>query len=204
MSRSPEPEAEEPGGEDRLVVGAQDSRPAEALDGVEQGAEECHRGAGADLEQGETGAGAVIEQAENGARSAGIGEEGQVQGPQEVARDAPGPAVLELAPEVEDLFLAAAEHAGDEGLADRLGEPAVEVVEDLCDLAAAVIREQRLEAEDLAPHPGGLGRREGGAGWRERDTGAAAPRPPVGRCCRGQSRTQTAATRRPETMASSR
>lgn len=108
--------AEEPGGEDGLVVGAEDARSAVALDGVEQGAKERDGGAGAQLAEGEAGAGVVVEQAEDGARSARVGEEGEVEHPEEVARDAAGPAVLGVAPEAEDLFFLAAEHVGGEGL----------------------------------------------------------------------------------------
>ena len=53
-----------------------------------------------------------------------------------------------------------AEHVGDEGLADGLAAPAMELIEDLGDLAAAVIGEQSLEAEDLAADPRRFGRRE--------------------------------------------
>ena len=174
------------------------------FDGVEQGAEECERRAGGDLTEGEAGSGPVVEQAEHGARSAGIGEEGQVHCPQEVARDAPWPAVFELAPEAEDLLGAALEHIGDEGLADGFAAAAMDEVEDVGDLAAAVIGQERLEAQHFPPHPGGFRGSEGGAGWRERGAGAAARGHSAGGRRRSHSRTQTAATRRPETIASSK
>ena len=58
-------EAEETGGEDRLVVGAEDAGAAEAFDGVEGCSEQGDRRAGAELAEGEAGAGAVVEQAKD-------------------------------------------------------------------------------------------------------------------------------------------
>jgi hypothetical protein len=65
-------------GENRLVVRAEAARGAEALDDIEQGAEERNSRARAQLAKEEAGARAVIEQAEHGARAGSARQEREV------------------------------------------------------------------------------------------------------------------------------
>ena len=88
--------------------------------------------------------------------------------------------MLEVPAEPEDLLLLASEDGGDEGLAHGFAAPVVEVVEGVGELAAAVVGQESLEAENLAADPGGLGRGERGMGRSLQPRGSAALAAPGG------------------------
>jgi len=151
-------DAEEKGPHGRFVVGAEHLGGAEALEELEELAEEGDGSPAFDGTQLEAGPRAVVEHAKNRSRiSTGSLHPGPVECPDHVAAKRSRRPVLDLSSHAENLFAVIAEHAGHEGLADGHGPLVlVEPVEGVGDPTASHLGHQSLEPKHLAAHPGRL------------------------------------------------
>lgn len=155
-AQQPETEPKQPRSEDRLVVGSQDGRLAEPLEGIEQAAENADRGTIPQGGEREAEPAPVVEQSEHGPRALRPREKREIDSPEQILRHAPGLAMFELLAKSKDVFVVFLDELGDEGLADRLAPVREEEVEGVGDLASAV-GHQSLEPENFLPYPFGLG-----------------------------------------------
>ncbi len=154
-----EGEPEERRGKDGLIVGTDASGLTEALDRVQDGANDRNRGLAAQIAQRQTSTGTVIEEAEDGALAVTFADVSEVERPDDVRWHRLRPLVLELAANRGQLMLALAQHGRDEALADsHVSSMLVQVVEDNGDLSASMEWHQGFEAQDLLVDPWRLGR----------------------------------------------
>ncbi len=143
-------------GEDDLVVRAQDLGLAVLFDGVDQRPENGDGSLGREALQSDAGSSSVVDHAEHRLLSAAVGKVSQVEGPDQIPGHRSRLASTDVPSDLGEEMPIVPQGVGDIGLANGLATATMDVIEGGCDLAAPVVRHERLEPEHLAAHPPGL------------------------------------------------